>query len=146
MVHYDPRAGIQYVVTLDVGLTNDACVACVAHAELCNDEHGAPKHVVVDRIVSWQGSARAGKPTEVEAWIAEASRHYNNAAVHADPFQAVGLLQRLRQRGARAEQFNFTSTSVGRVGGSLHLALRNRLLWIPKDEDLLARVGPVPTT
>ena len=140
----EPRAGVQYVVTLDVGLTNDACVACVAHAELCSDEHGAPKRVVVDRLASWQGSRK--KPvdlTEVEAWIAEASRHYNNAAVHADPFQAVGLLQRLRQRGARAEQFNFTSTSVGRVGGALHLALRNRLLWIPRDEDLLSELARV---
>ena len=134
----EPHAGISYVISLDVGLTNDACVAVVAHAERCSDEHGAPKRVVVDRLASWQGSRT--KPVdlpEVEAWIAEASRHYNNAAVHADPFQAVGLLQRLRQRGARAEQFNFTSTSVGRVGSALHLALRNRLLWIPKDENLL---------
>ena len=52
------RKWVQYVVTLDVGLTNDACVAVVAHAERVSEDPGAPSRVVVDRI--GRGVARDG--------------------------------------------------------------------------------------
>ena len=140
----DPVPGVRYVVTLDVGLTNDACVACVAHAEATSEEPGAPVRVVVDRLARWRGSKkRPVNLTEVEAWVAEASRSYNRAVVHADPYQAVGLLQRLRTRGMAAEQFAFTATSVGRIGQALHLALRNRLICLPNDRELLDELGRV---
>jgi len=140
----EPRPGVRYIVTLDVGLTNDACIAAVTHPEKTSDEPGAPRRVVVDRIGRWRGSKKkAVDLTAVEQWIEEASHTYNGAAVHADPFQAVGLLQRLRQRGVHAEPYNFTATSVGRVGQALHLALRNHLLWLPRDEELLSELARV---
>jgi len=134
-----PRPGVKYVCTLDVGLTNDACVAVVAHAERVSDQAGAPQRVIVDRIARWRGSRR--KPvnlSEVETWIETASQEYHRAPLHADPYQAVGLLQRLRSRGVRASEFTFSAQSVGRVANALHLALRNRLLLLPDDPDLIA--------
>ena len=139
-----PRAGVRYVVTLDVGLTNDACVAVVAHAEAVSEDRGAARRVVVDRLARWRGSKR--KPVslaEVEEWIESASREYHRAAVHADPFQAVGLLQRLRARGVQASEFVFSAQSVGRVANALHLALRNRLILLPDDPELVAELGRV---
>ena len=140
----EPQPGFRYVVTLDVGLTNDACVAVVAHSEQRGEDRAEARRVVVDRMAVWRGTKI--KPVnldEVEAWVATSSKTYNGAAIHADPWQAAGLLQRLHQRGARAEQFNFTSTSVGRVAQALHLALRNRILWLPKDDDLIAELAQV---
>lgn len=140
----EPRQGVHYLVTADLGTTNDASVVCVSHAERMSDEAGAPRRVVVDRIGRWHGSRRqAVDLSEVEQWIEQTSRTYNGAVVHADPWQAVGLLQRLRQRGIPAHEFVFSSTSVGRVGQALHLALRNRLLHLPKDRELLDELGRV---
>lgn len=139
-----PQVGVRYVVTLDVGLTNDACVAVVAHAERVSEDPGAPSRVVVDRIGRWRGTRRAPVSLEeVEGWVEAASREYHRAPVHADPYQAVGLLQRLKARGVRAEQFTFSAQSVGRVANALHLALRNRLLLLPKDEELIGELGRV---
>jgi phage terminase large subunit-like protein len=139
-----PQPGVRYVLTLDVGLVKDACVCAVAHAERVSEEPGAPRRVIVDRIARWRGSRR--KPVsldDVEAWIDTASREYHRAPVHADPYQAVGLLQRLRARGVRASEFTFSAQSVGRVANALHLALRNRLILLPNDDDLIAELGRV---
>lgn len=56
------QRGVRYVVTLDVGLTNNACVAVVAHAEPVdgNAQGGGQRRVLVDRLARWRGSKRAG--------------------------------------------------------------------------------------
>ena len=140
----EPLADRRYVVAVDLGLINDRAIAVVAHAVAVSDEDGAPKLVVVDAIGRWQGSRR--KPVElgdVEAWLLDVTRRYNHAKVVIDPWQAAGLCQRLRQQGMAVEEFTFSSASVGRIGSALHLALRNRLLHLPDDEDLLNELGNV---
>ncbi|MGA7419840.1 MAG: terminase large subunit [Acidimicrobiales bacterium] len=140
----EPQPGVRYVVTLDVGLTNDACVAVVAHAEQRGDDKAEARRLVVDRIARWHGTKSSPVSLdEVEAWVATSSANHNRAPVHADPWQAAGVLQRLAKRGVIAEQFVFSSTSVGRVAQALHLALRNRLIWLPKDDDLLSELSRV---
>jgi len=140
----EPVAGRHYIVAVDLGLTNDRTVCVVAHAEPVDKEWGSSKRVVVDRIARWRGTRQ--KPvtlSEVEAWLLEATTRYNRAKVVADPWQAAGLCQRLRQRSVIVEEFTFSSASVGRIGSGLHLALRNRLLHLPNDEDLLSELGNV---
>ena len=51
--------GVRYISTLDVGITNDACVAAVAHAEPGQSRPGASVRVIVDRIKVWRGSRAA---------------------------------------------------------------------------------------
>lgn len=139
-----PLPGVKYVGALDVGITNDACVAAIGHAERVCDEPGSGVRVVVDRIARWRGSRRRPVDlSEVEGWLYAASCEYHRAPIHADPYQAVGLLQRLKARGVRAEQFTFSAQSVGRVANALHLALRNRTILLPNDEDLRAELGRV---
>jgi hypothetical protein len=53
------------------------------------------------------------------------------------------MIQRLKSQGVHCESFPFTATSTGRLGQSLHLALRNRLLWLPNDEALLSELARV---
>jgi Phage Terminase len=139
-----PARNVRYVVTLDVGVTNDACVAVVAHAERVSGERGAPSRVIVDRVARWRGSRRRPVDlTEVEGWVHTASVEYHRAPLYADPYQAVGMLQRLRARGVHASEFTFSAQSVGRVANALHLALRNRLILLPQDDDLVAELGRV---
>ncbi len=139
----DPREGHSYVVGLDVGLKNDRTVAAVCHSEPLEDGREG-RRAVLDRLEVWQGSRF--RPVElgaVEAWLLEASRRYNRASIVADPWQAVGLLQRLRDARVRVEEFTFGAQSVGRLASGLLVALRDRRLALPDDEGLLDELGSV---
>ncbi len=132
----DPRPGIRYVIGLDLGLKRDRTVAAVCHRE---DER-----VVLDRIAVWQGSRL--KPVqigEVEEWLQQAAGLYNGARIIADPWQSVGLVQRLRDGGIRCEEFSFTAQSVGKIAGALFNLLRDRRLALPDDEELLDELAHV---
>lgn len=123
----DPRPGQRYVLALDLGLKKDRTVAVVAHRE--------DRDVVLDRIAAWQGSRSS--PVElakVEAWVEQAANSYR-AKVVADPWQAVGMLQRLRSRGVWVSEFAFTAQSVGRVASALLTAIRDGALALPDDEE-----------
>jgi hypothetical protein len=140
----DARPGARYIVSCDLGLVNDKTVVAVGHAEATSDEAGAPRRVVVDSLRRWRGTRqRPVQLSEVEAYLALTAQRYNHAKVLADPWQAAGLIQRLKSQGIHCESFPFTATSTGRLGQSLHLALRNRLLWLPNDEALLSELARV---
>ena len=99
--------------------------------------------VVLDRMEVWaRTSQRPVQLTDVEEWVAEAAHSYR-ATVRLDPWQAIGLMQRLRTRGVRCEEFAFSATSVGRLASTLHLLLRNHLLALPDDEELLDELAHV---
>lgn len=133
----EPQPQIRYLLTLDVGVYADATVAVIAHTEPMTEDRRGPRRVVVDRLHRWQGSRRSPvQLDEVEHWVAEMARRYNRAEVHADPDQAVGILQHLNAQGVRAQAFDFNSASVGRIASSLILAFRNGQIQIPKDKAL----------
>jgi phage terminase large subunit-like protein len=138
-----PEDGIDYVVTVDVGVVHDRTAVVVAHAErLEGDEPGV--RVVCDRLRVWQGSHAAPvQLPEVGEAVADLARTYNDALVLFDPHQAVELSQRLGRRGIRTRPFNFTGSSVGELGLALHTALRNRTVAIPDDPDLLSELASV---
>ena len=139
----EPRAGVQYIMSCDLGLVRDATVVAVGHAEDTSPEPGAPKRVVIDSLRRWRGKRlNPVQLSDVESYLALTSARYNRAKVYADPWQAAGMIQRLQAQGVRCEQWPFTTTSTGRLGQSLHLALKNGLIWLPKDDDLLDELGP----
>ena len=138
----DYEAGHQYVIGLDLGLTHDATVAVVAHVE---PAHGSEdgRRVVLDRLRVWQGSrTEPVQLAEIEEWVEQAAGVYH-ARVVTDPWQAAGLAQRLRVRGVQVEEFTFSAASVGRLGSTLHVLLRNRALALPNDPRLLDELGSV---
>jgi phage terminase large subunit-like protein len=125
----------RYVIGLDLGLKNDRTVLTVAHSE--RRETSGPL-VVLDRLHVLQGSrAHPVQLSDVERLALEASRAYGFAPIRLDPWQAVGLAQRLRDRGIKVEEWAFTAQSVGRLGQTLHLLLRDHRLALPDDENLL---------
>jgi non-ribosomal peptide synthetase component F len=99
---------------------------------------------VLDRMQVWEGRKDAPvKLVEVEEWVAAASALYGGAACRFDVWQALGMVERLRSRGVRCEEFSFSSQSVGRLGATLHLLIRNRLLALPDDEALIDELAAV---
>ena len=132
-----PVAGERYVISLDLGLKNDATVAAVAHRELVDDGDRGSWRVVVDHLRRWRGSRE--QPLEiglVEQELASLSERFDRAQVVVDPWQAMGLVQRLRARGVSAEEFPFTTQSVGRLAHGLYSLLRSRRLHLLDDEVL----------
>jgi len=124
-----PQPGVRYVTGLDVGLTNDRCVATICHRD--GDQ------VVVDRQQVWAGSkANPVSLTVVEEWLRLAHRDYGGPVV-ADPYQAVHLAQRLRAAGVRVEEFTFSSQSVGRLAVTLFRLIKDRGLLLPADDGLV---------
>jgi hypothetical protein len=140
-----PVAGQRYLVACDLGLVNDPTVAVVAHAETDPDRPGAPRLIVIDRIARWKGSHR--RPVsitgEVEPWILSASREFNGARVVIDSWNAAGTVERLQAMQLRAEEIKLSEPIVGRIGTTLHLALREHRVHLPNDEELLSELRTV---
>lgn len=140
----EPRGGVRYLMSVDLGLVNDKTVVVCGHLETISPEPGAPARVVIDSLKRWRGKRlRPVDIGEVEAYLSMTAKRYNKAKILADPWQAAGMIQRLQAQGTHCEPYPFTSSSTGRIGQALHLALRNRLLWIPDDEELLAELARV---
>ena len=150
-----PEPKTIYVIGVDIGLKKDRTVACVCHIErsdgtpMLNEATDSENHlrgvrVVLDRIQVWAGTSDSPvRLSDVEAWLAQAVGIYNQARIVIDPWQAIGLSQRLRGRGVAVREFNFTSASVGRLASALHQLLRNRALALPNDEALLDELANV---
>lgn len=135
----EPRRGTRYVHGLDVGLVNDRTVLTIAHSE--RRPEGVV--VVVDHQQVWQGSK--AKPVDlgdVETYCREAVRQYRGKLI-VDPWQSVHVSQRLRSHGIRVEPFTFSSASVGRLALTLYRLLRDRLLDLPDDADLVDELSSV---
>ncbi|MDP9403846.1 MAG: terminase large subunit [Actinomycetota bacterium] len=140
------RPGERYVIGLDVGLKRDRTVAAVCHSEaLVNPEHGTVgQRVVLDRMHVWSGTRDAPVLLDaVEQWVAQASALYNGARAAIDPWQAIGLGQRLRERKVAVDEFTFSSSSVGQLALTLHQLIRAHALALPDDQDLLDELANV---
>jgi hypothetical protein len=140
-----PHDGVKYIITVDVGVVNDATVMTISHKEPLEEEHPRGlQRVVIDHIERWKGTKK--KPiqlSKVESWLIDASHRWNRAPVFADPTQFVGNIQNLNKHGVRAKEWPFTTTSVGELAAALVHSFRNRQIWVPKSailKDELLRV------
>lgn len=136
-----PVPNVEYVIGVDIGITNDRTAICVCHAEKqpeAEDSRGVPL-IMVDRLLT-----RSGTPDtpvdlmEVEELVHHLARTFNHAKVVIDPTEAIQMAQRLRtHRGVQVEEFRFSSASVGELATTLYLLLRAHSLALPDDEGLL---------
>ncbi|MCZ7529733.1 MAG: hypothetical protein M5U31_04960 [Acidimicrobiia bacterium] len=136
----DPVAGERYVVALDLGVKSDRSVMAVGHLA----RGASAVEVVLDRMEVWVPVK--GRPVElavVESAVEAAAVEYGGAECVFDPWQAMGMAQRLRGRGVRVSEFTFSQASVGRLAATLHRLLRDRLLDLPDDEDLVDELSHV---
>jgi phage terminase large subunit-like protein len=99
--------------------------------------------IVLDRMEVWTGTRKDPvRLSAVEAWVWQAATAFG-AKVIFDPFQAVGMMQRLQERRVQVEEFIFSSGSVGRLAATMHVLLRDRALALPDDPELLAELANV---
>ena len=102
-----------------------------------------PKGAVY-RINTWTGTTEHPVQLgEVETWLTQACNSYHPATVVFDPWQAIGLAQRLRRKRIRVEEYTFSAASVGRLATTIHLLLREQRLALPPDEQLLDELANV---
>ncbi|HEX3542786.1 MAG TPA: hypothetical protein VHT75_20325 [Acidimicrobiales bacterium] len=143
----EPRPGVVYRIGVDVGLRRDRTAIAVAHAEAAGEAalgQTQPRRVVLDRLVVLAGSReREVQLDDVEDIVADLSSMYNRAMVRMDPFQAIGVAQRLRRRGVSVEEYAFSTSHYAGMAQTLFVLLRNRLLWLPDDERLLDELARV---
>lgn len=107
---FDPKH--RYVIGLDLGLKNDRTVLAVCHAERNGT---APPRVVLDLMHVLSGTPERPVALEdVEAIAYDAATQYR-APIRTDPWQAVGLAERLRGRGVSVTEWTFSPSSVARL-------------------------------
>jgi hypothetical protein len=107
----DRRAGSAYVAGLDLGHVSDRSAFALGHRE------GSEIHL--DRLQSWQGSrARPVDFAELERFVCAVHERFR-FTLRLDPWQAIALAQRLRERGIRTEELHFGPASKQRLAASL---------------------------
>jgi hypothetical protein len=133
-----PHHGTTYLMSVDIGILNDATVMAIGHKEAADpDNPFGPQKVVVDHLERWKGSKKTPiQLSAVERWIINAVPQWNSCEVHADPTQYQGSLQRLNSHGVRAAEFPFSATSVGELATALVQAFRNHQIEVPDNEVL----------
>ncbi|MDQ6807519.1 MAG: hypothetical protein M3065_21795 [Actinomycetota bacterium] len=100
-----------YAAGLDLGSVNDRSVLAIGHK--------AGDRVVLDRLQCWRGSrARPTDYGEVEAYTLQAHGRFG-FTLRLDPWQGLGLAQRLRAGGVHAEEFTFSAASKQRLASTL---------------------------
>jgi hypothetical protein len=129
----DPRPGVRYVVTVDLGWRGDATAICVAHRE----RSSAADRIVVDRVDRITGTREREVDLDaVEDRVLALARRYR-ARVFVDPAQAIGMMQRLRRRGVRVEEHTFSASSNTHLALRLLELVRSRRLGLPDDDALV---------
>lgn len=104
--------------------------------------HSLPR-IVLDRLHVLTGTpARPVQLADVEAVAYQAAGDYH-APIRLDPWQAIGLAQRLRARGVSVVEWTFSPVSVGRLAMTLHRLFREHRMALPDDAELLDEISTV---
>lgn len=126
-------------------MKRDRSVLVVAHSEAAstywNGQERVDKgtQVVIDRKLLWKPTRlHPVRLEDVEAAILQAWESYGRPTIVVDPWQALGMAQRLRERGVKVVEFTFSASSVGRLAGALYGLIRDhRLVIDSQDAELL---------
>jgi phage terminase large subunit-like protein len=139
----DYRPGVTYRVGVDLGLRHDRTAIAVCHSEAV-EEGSRARRVVLDRMVVFEGSkADEVKLAEVEAVLMEVWRQYGRPKFRLDPWQAIGLAQRLRRQGVAVEEWSYSPRRYGAIATTLYTLLRDGLLDIYDDAELIDELANV---
>jgi len=133
------RPGVRYYVGADLSVTGgsrgDATALVVAHSE----QRDGRTMVVVDRVHVWEPRPGREVPlAEVAAVCGELLAEYQ-ATLRVDPYQAMSMVQTLRQRHP-VEVVTFTAQSNSRRAMLLHRLVRDGGIDLPADPALTAEL------
>jgi hypothetical protein len=136
----EPKRGVSYVMSLDVGLRRDSTVVTVGHVESGPDG----RRVVIDRLLRWTGTRAAPVSLgAVETSILACWREFHAPTLHFDYHQAAQLTQRLTAAGVNTQEFGFTVAGVNKLARTLFGCLRDRSILLPNIPELLSELSSV---
>lgn len=127
------ESGIQYFLGLDIGIVKDRSAIAVVHKE--------EDKIILDSLKVWQGSR--DDPillSDLEEELRKANRLWNKPVMRVDPWQAIGIQQKLKKEGLNIELFNFSSESLAALSANLYTFLHNGKLKIFKDDRLISEL------
>jgi Terminase large subunit, ATPase domain len=132
-----PRPGVRYVIGVDLATRYDSTAICVAHTERRDRE----RVVVVDDMEVH--SPRGGTDVSlqhVERRVEQLAKRYRPAEVHFDPSNASLMMENLRGRGLRVEEFRFSAPVNDKATNTLHLLFRDGNVALPDHPPLLDEI------
>jgi hypothetical protein len=128
-----PSDDATYVIGVDVGVKNDATAIAVGHTETRGE-----RHVILDALDVFRPKRGVQVPlAEVESRVETLAKRYSWAEVLFDPSQALSMMQSLKGRGVRVAEHSFTAKSNDKAATLLHTMLRDGLVDLPDEPDLL---------
>ena len=133
------RAGVRYVLGLDLGLSHDRSVSTIVHQ--------AGDQIILDRIRVWEGSQQDEVMlNNVEEDILWCDQVFGLEAVMADPWQGKLLFQRLRERGVPCHEVKFTGANLDELVNNLYQLIHTAGLRIWRDQPLIDELLTVQVT
>lgn len=142
----EPERGPDYFVGVDLATKKDLAAVVVLHCERIDPSAGSRslRRVVVDQVLAWSGTPAVPVDlSEVEATLFVLARSYNGATLVVDPYQGIGMAQRLRAGGFEVVEFTFSAGSVGQLAATVVYLLRQKLLSLPDDLELVRELERV---
>lgn len=129
-----PSKSVTLTAGLDVGIKSDHC-AVVTVWSYQNWLYLSPYRI-------WKPQPGADVDLDaVESYIADLHDKYTLAALHADPYQSIHLLQRLAKHGVKVFEFPQTVGRLTQAGGALFDAIKQgRLIVYAGSDDLRQHV------
>jgi phage terminase large subunit-like protein len=139
----DYQPGNLYRIGVDLGLRHDRTAIAICHAERAIGK-ARTRRVVLDRMIVFAGSkADEVRLGEVEETLLEAWRQFGRPPVRLDPWQGIGLAQRLRSRGVTVQEWSYSPQRYGAIASTLYTLLRDGLLDLYPDDDLMDELANV---
>ena len=134
-----------YVVTVDIGLTNDRTAVAVSHVEdlevrdpMTGDLLPDGQRIVCDELVYFEGTrSNPVRLAEVEETVVQLARRYGHARVVFDPYQAASLSQNIKRRGFNATPFHFSAGSKQKLASTAINFVSDRAWSLPGELTLV---------
>ena len=137
----DYRPGVTYKIGCDIGLRNDRTAIAVVHAEQVPDQQ---RRVVLDRMIVFEGTKTDEVSlAQVEETLFQTWSRYGHPRLRIDPWQAIGLAQRLRAKGVYVDEWSYSDKRYGAAASALFGLLRDGLLSLYEFPALLEELANV---
>jgi hypothetical protein len=137
-----PNSSRDYVASLDVGTRADLTAFAIGHTE----RRDAGRTVVIDRVVYWRpGKGFEGRLdlSEVETTVLRLCKEYGVQRLRFDRMQAEQLTSNVARAGVKVQEYVFSTAGVNRLARAMHVALRDRAIELPDDEEVMAEARTV---
>ncbi|MCF8042053.1 MAG: hypothetical protein K9L19_00090 [Desulfarculaceae bacterium] len=125
--------GQLYFAAVDLGLVHDSTAVVVVHRDPITDK------VALDHVQTFKGSpASPVVLSQVENHLLALYQGFDRLGrLSLDPYQAVSMIQRLREKGLPVEPFNFTPANITRLTQNLFQLFKDRRISLFEYDQLV---------